>query len=195
MNDKSPLLLLLEVQRVPQPVAGILREGWGWVALHKHLYPGWGEDQRKICAYISHVAQVTWQVSLLELIAWEQGRKLVITFLLHIICCIGLCTHLFYKLSIIHHIKVITITCILVEGYRLKDDCAHIYTGQWYSTGHQTGFIVWINCVRPRQQICEHISIAYNMPFWATPIFVPTSHHAFTTLGYRLVISWLVAAS
>ena len=45
--------------------------------LHAYLYPGWGEDQRKNCAYISHVAQVsdtaqvTRQVSLLGLIAWE----------------------------------------------------------------------------------------------------------------------------
>ena len=30
-------------------------------------------------------------------------------------------------------------------------------------TGHQTGFIVKINCVRTRQAISKHISIAYNM--------------------------------
>ena len=62
--------------------------------------------------YISHVAQVsdtaqvTRQVSLLGLIACEQGRKLVNTFLLHIICCIGLCAYLLYKLSIIHHARI-----------------------------------------------------------------------------------------
>ena len=48
-------------------------------------------------------AQVTRQVSLLGLIARGQGRKLVNTFLLHIICCIGLCVYLLYKLSIICH--------------------------------------------------------------------------------------------
>ena len=36
-------------------------------------------------------------------IVWEQGRQLVSTFLLHIICCIELCEYLKYKLSIIHH--------------------------------------------------------------------------------------------
>ena len=36
----------------------------------------------------------------------EQGRKLVITFLLHIIGCIGLCNCLQYKLSIIHHARI-----------------------------------------------------------------------------------------
>ena len=56
-----------------------------------NLHPGWGLDQRKNCAYTSHVlqvsytAQVTRQVSLLGWITWEQGKKLV------------LCTHLQYK--------------------------------------------------------------------------------------------------
>ena len=31
------------------------------------------------------------------------------------------------------------------------------------STGHQTGFIVRINCVAPRQEISKHISIEYYM--------------------------------
>ena len=33
------------------------------------------------------------------------------------------------------------------------------------STGHQTGFIVRINYMAPRQEISKHISIAYNMSF------------------------------
>ena len=36
-------------------------------------------------------------------------------------------------------------------------------TGQRYSTGHQTGFIVGINSVRTRQEISKHTFIAYNM--------------------------------
>ena len=52
---------------------------------HKYLYPGWGVDQRRNCVYVRHVvqvsdtAQVTRQVSLLEYIAQEQGRKSVNT--------------------------------------------------------------------------------------------------------------------
>ena len=66
-------------------------------------------SKRKVCTHQrwKHrslmCAQVTRQVSLLGLIAWEQGRKLVNTFLLHILCCIGLCAYLPYKLSIICH--------------------------------------------------------------------------------------------
>ena len=52
--------------------------------------------------YMSHVAQVsdtawvTRQVPLLGLNEREQGRKLVNTFLLHIIiCCIGLCARIY----------------------------------------------------------------------------------------------------
>ena len=37
-------------------------------------------------------------------------------------------------------------------------------------TGHQTGFIVGINCVRTRQEISKHISIAYNMLYWTMHI-------------------------
>ena len=64
------------------------------------------------CVYISHVAQVsdtaqvTRQVSLLGIIAREQGRKLANTFLLYIICCIELCAYLQYILSIIHHTRI-----------------------------------------------------------------------------------------
>ena len=57
-------------------------------------------------AQVSDTAQVTRQVSLLGLIACEQGRKLVNTFLLHIIGCIGLCAILQHKLSIIHYTRI-----------------------------------------------------------------------------------------
>ena len=57
-------------------------------------------------AQVSDTAQVTRQVSLLGLIEWEEVRKLVNTFLLHIICCIELCAYLQYKLSIIHHARI-----------------------------------------------------------------------------------------
>ena len=48
-----------------------------------------GGSKEKLCVYshvaqVSDTAQVTRQVSLLGLIAREQGRKLVNTFLLHI---------------------------------------------------------------------------------------------------------------
>ena len=55
------------------------------VGINHHAVP------RKHCVYISHVAQfsntaqVTRQVSLLECIELEEGRKLVNTFLLHIL--------------------------------------------------------------------------------------------------------------
>ena len=52
-------------------------------------------------------------------------------------------------------------------------ECVHkpCSTGQWYSTGHQTGFIVRNSCVRTRQVISKHISIAYNMLYWTMHIF------------------------
>ena len=57
--------------------------------------------------YVSHVAQVTGQVSLLGLIVREQGRILVNTFLLYIKCNNGLCAYLQYKsLSIIHYTRI-----------------------------------------------------------------------------------------
>ena len=91
--------------------------------------------------YISHVAQVsdtaqvTRQVSLLGLVECEQGRKLTNTFLLHIICCIGLYGHLQYKLSIIHHNRIYLLhvhTTHLhrhTHAYRLKyiSVCTHTY--------------------------------------------------------------------
>ena len=51
-------------------------------------------------------------------------------------------------------------TCILAEG-RIKGKILHkpCNTGQWYSTGHQTGFIIRIIWVRIRQEISKHISI------------------------------------
>ena len=57
---------------------------------------------------------------------------------------------------------------ILVTWLRVRSKeklCVHMpcSTSQWYSTGHQTGFIVRINCVRIRQEISRHISIAYNI--------------------------------
>ena len=56
-----------------------------------------GGSREKLCvhvAQVSDIAQVTRQVSLLGLIVREQGRKLVNTFLLHIICCIEQCAYL-----------------------------------------------------------------------------------------------------
>ena len=45
-----------------------------------------------------------------------------------------------------------------------RKQCAHISEGSTdVCTGHQTGFIDKINCVRTRQIITKHISIAYNM--------------------------------
>ena len=38
-------------------------------------------------------------------------------------------------------------------------------------TVHQIGFIVRINCVRTRQEISKHISMAYNMLYWTMGIF------------------------
>ena len=51
--------------------------------------------------------------------------------------------------------------CILVEKY--IDQKKTVYTEAMYSQGHQTGFIHRINCMRIRQGISKHISIAYNM--------------------------------
>ena len=52
--------------------------------------------------------------------------------------------------------------------------CVHkpCSTGQWYSTGHQMGFIVRINWVRTRQEFSKCISIAYNMLYWTMCIRV-----------------------
>ena len=60
---------------------------------------------------------------------------------------------------------VILSLVILVEGLIKGKLCIHkpCSTGQQYSTGHQTGFVVRINCVRTRQEISKHIPIAYNM--------------------------------
>ena len=57
-------------------------------------------------------------------------------------------------------------TCILVQG-KIKEKVVHTSVREArvtdVCTGHQTGFIVKINCVRTRQEISKHISIAYNM--------------------------------
>ena len=55
----------------------------------------------------------------------DTGRKLVITFLLHIICCIGLCVYLLYKLSIIP------------TGQDTRSMVIHIYTYRRMVDQHQ----------------------------------------------------------
>ena len=67
--------------------------------------------------------------------------------------------------------------CILVSWLRggskeklcLRKPCS---TGQWYITGHQTGFIVRIDCVTTRQEISNHVSIAYNMLYCTMCTFI-----------------------
>ena len=64
--------------------------------------------------------------------------------------------------------------CILVRR-KIKEKSVHtsVLEAQFTDvcTGHQTGFIVGINCVRTRQEINKHISIAYNMLYWTMRIF------------------------
>ena len=65
-------------------------------------------------------------------------------------------------------------TCILVQR-KIKDKSVHTSALEAQvtdvCTGHQTGFIVGINCVKTRQEISKHISIAYNMLYWTMRIF------------------------
>ena len=64
--------------------------------------------------------------------------------------------------------------CILVRR-KIKEKSVHTSALEAQvtdvCTGHQKGFIVGINCVRKRQEISKHISIAYNMLDWTMRIF------------------------
>ena len=64
--------------------------------------------------------------------------------------------------------------CILVRR-KIKEKSVHTSALEAQFTDvctvHQTGFIVRINCVRTRQEISKHISIAYNMLYWTMRIF------------------------
>ena len=75
-------------------------------------------------------------------------------------------------------LRICTCTYVLVSWLRGRSKeklCAH----KPCSTGHQTGFIVRINCVRTRQEISKHISIAYNMLYWTMSIFaIKISYHS-----------------
>ena len=57
-------------------------------------------------------------------------------------------------------------TCILVRR-KIKERSVHTSVREArvtdVCTGRETGFIVKINCMRTRQEISKHISIAYNM--------------------------------
>ena len=59
-------------------------------------------------------------------------------------------------------------TCILVRG-KIRERSVHTSVREAgvtdVCTGHQTGSNVKINCVRTRQEISKHISIAYNTYF------------------------------
>ena len=65
-------------------------------------------------------------------------------------------------------------TCILVQR-KIKEKSVHTSALEAQvtdvCTGHQTGFIVGINCVKIRQEISKHISIAYNILYWTMRIF------------------------
>ena len=65
-------------------------------------------------------------------------------------------------------------TCILVRR-KIKEKSVHTSALETQVTDvctvHQTGFIVGINCMRTRQEISKHISIAYNMLYWTMRIF------------------------
>ena len=84
---------------------------------------------------------------------------LYVTYVLYVKCilCV-LCVH----------------SCILVPR-KIKEKSVHTSALEAQVTDvctvHQTGFIVRINCVRTRQEISKHISIAYNMLYWTMRIF------------------------
>ena len=99
-------------------------------------------------AQVSNTTQVTRQVSLLGLSEWEQGRKLVVTFLLHIICCIGLCTYLLYNCLLFTtpgynyylHLPTMSHTQIVPPACQIKGTVG-VVTVRFYPT--YVGTICW----------------------------------------------------
>ena len=88
-----------------------------------------------------------------------------------------------------------------LRGRSKEELCVHkpCSTGQWYSTGHQTGFIVRINWVKTRQKISKHISNTHmksvlTMFICAVqlPIIQYTRIHLCITYGIDNVHRWIL---
>ena len=91
------------------------------------------------------------------------------------------CVHCFPLKSPTQHTTYIFVSWLRVRSKERL--CVH----KPYSTAHQTGFIVRINCVRTRQEISKHISIAY---IYVVLSYAHTCSNclSFTMPGYKLYI-------